>query len=97
MSEANVREMDFENWPPGEALDETDVSVRAYVTRLSDEHLVKYNPTWSDEELLAWDGNFKSDGSLMLVCCERDIEAAEFRRIVEAYLQFRLERGRPIQ
>lgn len=89
--------MNFENWPPDEPPDETDINLRAYVSRLGDEHLAKYNSNWSDEEVLEWDGNFKSDGSLMLVCCERDVEAAEFRRVVEAYLQFRIERGQPIQ
>jgi hypothetical protein len=38
---------------------------------------------------MAWDGNFRSDGALMLVCCERDVDAPEFRRVVEEYIAFR--------
>src|SRR5262249_435377 len=80
---------DFEHWPGDQPLDETDVSLRAYVSRLADEHLAKYDPTWTDEQVREWDGNFRSDGALMLVCCERDVEVQEFRRMVEAYLSYR--------
>ena len=30
--------------------------------------------------------NFRSDGALMLVCCERDVEIAEFRAVLEEHL-----------
>jgi hypothetical protein len=43
----------------------------------------------SDEELMSWDGNFKNDGGLFLVCCDRDVETAEFRREVEACIAYR--------
>ena len=82
-----VRE--FEELPGAAALDETDRSLRAYVARLSDERLTMYDPTWTDEQVMTWDGNFRSDGALMLVCCERDVEAPEFRRVVEEYLAYR--------
>lgn len=82
-------EVDFEHLPGSEPLDETDVSLRAYLARLSDEHLAKYDPAWGDEQLMEWDGNFRSDGGLMLVCCERDVDAAEFRRVLEEHLRFR--------
>ena len=86
---ANAAFPDFEHWPPGEPLDETDVSLRAYVAGLSEERLAAYTPTWTDEQVVAWDGNFRSDGALMLVCCERDVDVREFRRVLEAYLQYR--------
>ena len=54
--------------------DETDISLRAYLSRISDERLREYDPNWSDEQVVQWDGNFRCDGALMLVCCERDIE-----------------------
>jgi len=38
---------------------------------------------------MEWDGNFRSDGALMLVCCERDVDVAEFRRVLEEHLAFR--------
>ena len=67
-------------------MDETDVNLRAYLESLSAEHLAKYNPQWSDEEVVEWDGNFRSDGALMLVCCERDVEIEEFREVLEEHI-----------
>jgi hypothetical protein len=83
------RNADFEHYPGGEPLDETDVSLRAYIARLPEERLARYDPAWTDEQVMAWDGNFRSDGALMLVCCERDVDVAEFRRVLEEYLRFR--------
>jgi hypothetical protein len=61
----------FERLPGGTLGDETDINLRAYVSRLPDEKLARYDPQWSDKQLMAWDGNFRSDGALMLVCCGR--------------------------
>ena len=68
-------------------MDETDVNLRAYLEGLSAEHLAKYNSQWSDEEVVEWDGNFRSDGALMLVCCERDVEIGEFRWVLEEHIR----------
>jgi hypothetical protein len=81
--------MDYEHLPGDKPLDETDVSLRAYLAGLSDEHLAQFDPGWSDEQVTAWDGNFRSDGALMLVCCERDIDVTDFRRALEEHLQYR--------
>jgi hypothetical protein len=81
--------MDYEHLPDDGPLDETDVSLRAYLTRLSDEHLALYDASWSDDQVQEWDGNFRSDGALMLVCCERDIDVTDFRRAVEQHLAHR--------
>jgi hypothetical protein len=81
--------MDYEHLPGDKPLDETDVSLRAYLARLSDEHLREYDPSWSDEQVQAWDGNFRSDGALMLVCCERDIDVADFRQALVDHMRFR--------
>ena len=67
-------------------MDETDVNLRAYLEGLSTEHLARYNPDWTDDEVKEWDGNFRSDGALMLVCCERDVEIAEFRAVLAEHL-----------
>ena len=67
-------------------MDETDVNLCAYLERISGEHLAKYNPEWTDEEVVEWDGNFRSDGALMLVCCERDVEIEEFREVLEEHI-----------
>jgi hypothetical protein len=82
-------QIDYEHAPDGTPMDETDVAVRAYLSRMSDEKLREYDPNWSDEQLMEWDGNFRSDGGLMLVCCERDVDVEEFRSVLERYLQYR--------
>jgi hypothetical protein len=69
-------------------MDETDVNLRAYLEGLSPEHLAQYNPDWTDDEVKEWDGNFRSDGALMLVCCERDVGIEEFREVLEKYIRF---------
>ena len=66
--------------------DETEENLSAYLETLSSEHLEMYDPDWNDEEVINWDGNFRSDGALMLVCCERDVEVGEFRKAVEEHL-----------
>lgn len=85
----NQKEIDYEHLPAGVPMDETDVNLRAYLSRLSKEHLARYDPAWTDAQVVEWDGNFRSDGNLMLVCCERDVEAAEFRRVLEEHLRYR--------
>ena len=80
---------DFESLPENEPMDETDVSLRAYLSRLSDEHLAEYDPSWDNNEVMEWDDNFRSDGNLMLVCCERDVDVEEFRRVLEEHLSLR--------
>jgi hypothetical protein len=91
MADRDLHDIDYEHLPAGEPMDETDVSLRAYLARLSDEHLGAYDPNWSDEQVVEWDGNFRSDGALMLVCCERDVDVTEFRRVLEEHLRFRFK------
>lgn len=89
MDNAQFAKTDFERLPASLPMDETDVSLRAYLSRLSNEHLGQYWPEWCDEQVVEWDGNFRSDGCLMLVCCERDVEVAEFRHVLEEHLVLR--------
>lgn len=79
----------YERTADGAPMDETDVNLRAYFSRLSEAHLSEYDPAWSDEQLTAWDGNFTNEGCLFLVCCERDVEPTEFRRVLEEHLKLR--------
>lgn len=72
----------------GEPYDETDIS-RAYVSRIPAEKLKVYDRDWSDDQVIDWDGNFRDDGDLMLVCVERDVEVVEFRRVVEEFIEYR--------
>ena len=83
MSEPN-REIPFDVTP-----DETDTSVRASFCRMDDDRLREYSKDWSDEQVVEWDGNFRCDGALMLVCCERDIEIDEYRKIIEEHIERR--------
>ena len=82
-------EVNYEKMPATLNMDETDINVRAYFSRMSDDRLKEYQPEWTDEQLKAWDGNFRSDGALMLVCCERDIEADDYRQIIEEHIKLR--------
>jgi hypothetical protein len=83
------QEIDYERSPEGEPFDETDVSLRAHFARMSDAKLREYDPTWSDEQVTEWDGNFRSDGALMLVCCERDVDVEEYRQVLAEHLRLR--------
>ena len=69
--------------------DETDIAIRAYFSRMSDERLREYRHDWTDQQTIDWDGNFRADGALMLVCCERDIDIEEYRKVIEEHLQRR--------
>ena len=88
----------FEQAPTTEELDETAINLRAYFDRLPDAKLQQYDPSWSDEVLIEWDGNFKDDGTLMMFCCERDIGIDEYRRVLELCRLYRDQfRGGEIQ
>jgi hypothetical protein len=79
----------FEQDPTDEAMDETSFNLRAYFDRMDDAKLREYRPEWSDEQLMEWDSNFKSDGDLLLPCSERDVDAAEYRRVIAQCIEYR--------
>jgi hypothetical protein len=79
----------FEQEPANEPMDETGVNLRAYFDRMDDEKMRLYDPTWSDEQVVEWDGNFRDDGNLMMFCCERDLEVDEYRRVLEECIEYR--------
>jgi hypothetical protein len=85
---------DFERFPPGTPRDETDISLRAYISRIPADKLNSFQSSWSDEEVMNWDGNFRCDGCLMLVCCERDVDVAEFRRVLHEFMVWRSQHER---
>jgi hypothetical protein len=89
MSDSSPGDIKYERMPAGMAMDETDINLRAYLSRISDEKLAEYDPTWTDEQLMTWDDNFRDDGSLFLVCSERDVTAEEFRRVLVEHIRFR--------
>ena len=84
------QELDLERLPGDGPLDETDVNLRAYLSRLTDKHLDEYDSSWSDDRVIKWDGNFRSDGVLMLTCSERDVDIIEFRQVLERHIAYRM-------
>ncbi len=79
----------FEQEPTDEPLDETGINLRAYFDRMPDEKMRGYTPDWSDEQVIEWDGNFRDDGNLMLLCCERDVDVTEYRRVIGQAIEYR--------
>ncbi len=84
----------FEQSPSDEPMDETGINLRAYFDRMPDEKMQQYDSTWSDESVIEWDDNFRDDGCLMLLCCERDVDVIEYRKVLEECLRYR-EGNRP--
>ena len=81
----------FEDAPYAEPPDETDVNLRAYFESLSESKVDSVDLAWSDDQLRRWDGNFRNDGVLMMVCCDRDVEIEEYRRVLAEFLEFRMQ------
>lgn len=75
-------------------MDETSVNLRAYFDRMPDEKMRLYSPSWSDEQVIEWDENFRNDGNLLLLCSERDVEVDEYRKVLEQCIRYR-DRVRP--
>jgi len=84
----------FEQEPNSEPMDETSVNLRAYFDRMPDDKMQQYSPKWTDEQIIEWDGNFRDDGALMILCCERDVDIDEYRKVLEACIEYR-KRMRP--
>ena len=84
----------FEQEPTNQPQDETDVNLRAYFDRMPDEKMRQYSPSWTDTQGIEWDGNFRDDGNLMLLCSERDVDVDEYRRVLDQCLLYR-NRVRP--
>lgn len=83
------QDINYERLPAGQDMDETDINLRSYFSRMSDEKLREYDPTWTDEQVIAWDDNFTSEGNLFITCCERDVEIGEYRRVIDEHRQLR--------
>ncbi len=79
----------FEQEPSAKSLDETSINLRAYFDRMPDEKMRQYSTSWTDAEVIEWDGNFRDDGFLFLQCCERDVEIVEYRSVLEECIRYR--------
>lgn len=84
-----MRPMRFEDMPYARPPDETDVNLRAYFDAMDEAKFKTVDLDWSDERLRRWDGNFRCDGVLMMVCCDRDVEINEYRRVLGEFLEFK--------
>ena len=79
----------YEQEPGDGRLDETGVNLRAYFDRMADEKMQQYLSAWTDEQVIEWDNNFRDDGNLMLLCCERDVDVREYRKVLENCISYR--------
>ena len=79
----------FEQASSDERLDETGINLRAYFDHVPDDKIQQYKPDWTDEQTIEWDNNFRDDGKLMLLCCERDVDVREYRRVLEKCIDYR--------
>jgi len=91
-----VDKVEYEHLPKDKDMDETDVSLRYHLAEMSDGKLAEYDPNWTDEQVMEWEPDFRSDGNLMLVCCERDVDVEEYRQVLEEHIQYRRENGAKI-
>jgi hypothetical protein len=86
-------DVNYERLPEGRPTDETDINLRAHLSRIPSEKLRQYDPSWTDEQVMEWDGNFRDDDCLMLVTSERDVEIADYREAIEEHIGFRRQYG----
>jgi hypothetical protein len=84
----------FEQEPWDAPPDETSINLRAHFDRIPDEKFLQYLPSWTDEQVMEWDGNFTDEGALLLACSERDVEVEEFREVLHQAIKYR-NRVRP--
>ncbi len=84
----------FEQEPSDRPMDETSVNLRAYFDRMPDEKMKQYSPAMTDPQVMEWDGDFRDDGNFMILCSERDVDADEYREVLEACIRYR-DRVRP--
>ncbi|MGH9722410.1 MAG: hypothetical protein ACRD8O_19540 [Bryobacteraceae bacterium] len=69
--------------------DETSTNLRAYFDRIPEGKLRAYDPAWTGDQVKEWDGNFRDDGALMLVCSERDVDIEEYREVLARCIRYR--------
>ena len=83
----------FEQEPYDQPADETAINLRAYFDRMPDEKMQQYSPRWTDEQVIDWDGNFRDDGNLLMICCEREVDVQEYRRVLEECIRYRKKKS----
>ena len=79
----------FEQEYEGESGDETSVNLRAYFDRMPNDKMQQYSSEWTDDQVVEWDDNFRDDGNLMLLCCEREVDVEEYRQVLHECIKYR--------
>ena len=80
----------FEGEPPFEPRTEAGINLCAYFDAMPDAKLKTFDPDMSDDELMRWDGNFKSDGDMLLPCTEsEEVEVQMYRRYIAECIRYR--------
>lgn len=79
----------YEQEPREDPGDETSVNLRAYLDLMPDEKMAQYRKEWTDAQVEEWCGDFRDDGSLFLICSEREVEMEEFRLELEGAIRYR--------
>lgn len=92
MSQSSTREptWNFEGEPAFEEMSETGINLCAYFDAMPDTKMKTYDPSFTDEQLMEWDGNFTSEDTLLLPCCEtEEVDAAMYRRFIQECIRYR--------
>ena len=80
----------FEGEPPFEPRTEAGINLCADVDGMPDAKLKTFDPAMSDEDLMRWDGNFKSDGDMLLPCVEsEEVDVEMYRRYIAQCIRYR--------
>jgi hypothetical protein len=79
----------FELEPSNEPIDDTIINLRAYFDLMPDEKIAQYSKDWTDQQVMKWDDNFTEEENLLLVCCFRDVEIDEYRKVLEQAIDYR--------
>lgn len=80
----------FEDEPPFEPRTEAGINLCAYFDGMPDAKLKTFDPDMSDEDLMRWDGNFKSDGDMLLPCTEsEEVDVEMYRRYIGQCIRYR--------
>ena len=95
MSESNASDVNYESLPRGHG----DGRNRRQPARLTSAACRKRS--WPNTcrpgpttQLIAWDDNFRDDGTLFLMCSERDVDIEEYRRVLVEHIRFRFASDR---
>lgn len=80
----------FEGEPKFEPMSETGINLCAYFDAMPDAKLKTWNPGFSDDELMEWDGNFTTEGEMLLPCSESDdVDPEMYRRFIAQVIKYR--------